>query len=162
MSITKEQATTWLKNNISKTNLSTYIQGFVDCIDDISKLTKDSKPAELRATLTKLRNGCEAMTENYCRKLWKKGHEQGIDSVDEICALCPVFDKCIQNPTNHEEGNLYYHIISLWKLLDSYEKTSDKNFLQDNQAHIIKHIKGVKDNNTQAQWFQNIADKWDD
>lgn len=160
VSITKEQATTWLKNNIDKEELVVYMQGFVDCVNSISSLTKDSKPAELKATLEKLRAGCKSMTDNYCRKLWRKGKDVGGESVEDICPLCPIYDRCIQNPKNHVEGNLYYHIVELWRLLHDYEQTKTDTYLKDNQEEIIKHVKGVKETADQAQWFQNVADRW--
>lgn len=161
--ITKTQVNTWLKANVAKEDLAKYMQGFADCVDVICNLTKDSKPAELKAVLEKLKAGCKAMTKNYCRKLINKAATYDIIGWDKVCPLCPIYNICIQNPKNQVEGNVYYHIIELWKILEKYENAPDKiknHYLKKATPEIVNHIKGVKQSKTQAQLFQDRADKW--
>lgn len=161
-SVTKQQVINFLKNNIEKDDVLSYINLFLDCvraIDEIDNLTKE----KLYIILTKLRNGCEMMTENFCRILWNKGYEFNMQNIEEICVLCPFWDNCIQNPSNQVDGRLYFHITQLWRFIDMYKTTLNKStFLQENRDEIIYNIQKIRDTKSDALFFKNIADKWSD
>lgn len=165
MALTEQQVKNWLINNIDRSQVAANMQLFVDCVNDIDSLTQDSQPVELLNTLNLIRYGCNQMTDTFCKPLWSEMRKYDYEVIDEMCSLCPIWERCTQNPAVHYEGNLYYHIVQLMIILRKLKRMSTEErteYLADfrNRNKIREQIIGVKNTKTQAQWFQNVADTW--
>ena len=96
------------------------------------------------------REFCSGITDYSCRSVWKAGRQKGLDSIDEICPSCKLWNYCTQNTKNHGENRFYYHMTTLAVLLNDPDKNKDEiierlNKMIELEQEMYEFIQYVED-----------------
>jgi hypothetical protein len=147
------------KNTVSKDTIEVNVQKFYDCVTEIESFNVINIDT-LTELLSNLESGCNGMTDNYCRVIWKAAASINIEDINDTCSTCKFYPVCSQNPDNRLDDRLYYNICLLWSEVKNIVNNNIELTIELSDK-IFEYVENVKLYNSEVDTFKSIVDSWE-